>query len=128
MVSGFGTPANPAGALTLLVQGCDAGDLPTCTLLGGACEQGVGTPPDHLKAEDAYLESCTHGDKAACGRLPFTVRSQGDLPRAYALSAELCDQGVEGACVYAGNALRKGEGTPRAQGCGTRRARVEVSR
>jgi len=75
---------DPAKAETLLVTGCDAGDLAACSRLASALDRGDALAQDIARAQALYVRLCEAEWWSACKTLGQNLAAYPDLPLAVA--------------------------------------------
>ena len=84
-------------------KACD-GDLPACTSLGLAYEQGSGVPLDLARAVALFQQACDGANAPGCFNLGIAYEHGSGAPRGTARAAALlqkaCDGGEPRACAF----------------------------
>lgn len=89
----------PAQALPLYRQACDAGLPIACSNAGVILAQGRGLAADVPTATALYERACTAGEAIACANLAMLLESRGDATnRPMALYRQACEAGYTRGC------------------------------
>jgi uncharacterized protein len=113
MANGAGTAKNVAGAVPLFEKSCQAGDAPSCRMLGRSYQLGdAPLAKDEARAGALYRQACNGGDDQACASLAALLEDGKGGPKdrieAGKLYKRACDGNQLGACAKAGKLMGSG--------------------
>ena len=114
LLSGKGSPRDPARAVALFQRACDAKFAGACGSLGYAYGHGDGVPRDLAKARALYEDACAQGTPLACADLGIMYATgegaEVDESRAAEFYRRACEGGNGTGCQGLGNLYEEGHG------------------